>query len=501
VLSLSIGQAYETSTRLFRLLVLGQFFLVAMLAPSFAAGSLTGEKERRSYEMLLAAPLTPGTIVWGKFVSSLAYLGLLILSSLPLVSLCYLLGGLAVEDLVAAYVLLGCGAVQFGMISLACSAVFFRTSSALLVSYLAILPIAGVVVLVAALAPQRLQTTSALMAMPVLTLVVTVVLYIQVHKRLKQPPRLGMDTAPNVEAQEEAQQRPRTGLVIRRHHFPDRLFAPAKRTRLLRDGANPVLDKELRADIFAQGTLMMRLVIQISMWLSVPLMTVFLFIRPDMAGYYVSYVCAFAMLVGPVFAAGAFTQERERATLELLLTTLLRPDQICWAKLLASLRVSTVLTLLLTEQIVLGFLLQPVLRENWPVLILYYAIILVTCLAANTVGLFCSMLCRKTSAAMVLTYVVLLVLFVGPLGAHRFLETFTDWTYDQLAGVTMTSPFAASLSVPLAVSFTGARTAASHPPAVEVYPHFLVFYPCLCAVLLGVTNLLLRVRWRSAVAT
>src|SRR5438876_643898 len=70
--------------RLFDIFFLGQFFLVALMAPTFAAGSITGEKERKTYEMLLASPLRPGTILIGKLLSSLSYLVILILSSLPL---------------------------------------------------------------------------------------------------------------------------------------------------------------------------------------------------------------------------------------------------------------------------------------------------------------------------------------------------------------------------------------------------------------------------------
>ena len=72
-------------------------------------------------------------------------------------------------------------------------------------------------------------------------------------------------------------------MVIDRDLFPDKLFAPAKRTDLMPDGTNPVLDKELRSEIFSQGTLMLRLVIQVSMFLSIPLMAALLFFRPDKA--------------------------------------------------------------------------------------------------------------------------------------------------------------------------------------------------------------------------
>ena len=147
---------------------------------------------------------------------------------------------------------------------------------------------------------------------------------------------------------EEEEMKYAIGVVIDRDLFPDKLFAPAKRTDLMPDGTNPVLDKELRSEIFSQGTLMLRVVIQVSMLLSIPLMAALLFLRSDLAAYYVAYVLTFNLLVGPVFSSGSITQERERQTLSLLLTTLLGPGKIVFAKLMAALRVSTVLTFLLT---------------------------------------------------------------------------------------------------------------------------------------------------------
>src|SRR5438874_1754111 len=128
--------------QLFRLFFLGQFFLVALVAPSFAAGSITGEKERKTYEMLLASPLDPMTILVGKLLSSLTYLVLLIVSSLPLMILCFLLGGILLSEIARAYLILILSAGTFGLISVACSSFFRRTSSALVVSYLIILPLA-----------------------------------------------------------------------------------------------------------------------------------------------------------------------------------------------------------------------------------------------------------------------------------------------------------------------------------------------------------------------
>ena len=198
--------------------------------------------------------------------------------------------------------------------------------------------------------------------LPPWCLAIWAVVIILVNRRLLRPPDVGSEGKDVVD--EEQEMKYAIGVVIDRDLFPDKLFAPAKRTDLMPDGTNPVLDKELRSEIFSQGTLMLRVVIQVSMLLSIPLMAALLFLQPENAGYYVSYVLTFNLLVGPVFSAGSITQERERQTLNLLLTTLLTPGKIVFAKLLAALRVSTVLTFLLTEQLLLAYLLIPELRDR-----------------------------------------------------------------------------------------------------------------------------------------
>src|SRR5437870_1464202 len=81
---LDLTQSPEQTKRLVSLFFLGQYLLAALMSPSFAAGSLTGEKERKTYEMLLASPLRPAAIVLGKLLASLAHLAILIFCSLPI---------------------------------------------------------------------------------------------------------------------------------------------------------------------------------------------------------------------------------------------------------------------------------------------------------------------------------------------------------------------------------------------------------------------------------
>jgi ABC-type transport system involved in multi-copper enzyme maturation permease subunit len=493
---------------LYDIFFLGQFFLVALMAPTFAAGSITGEKERKTYELLLASPLRPSTILVGKLLSSLSYLVILIISSLPLMILCYLLGGLLLSEITRSYLVLILSAGTFGLVSVACSSYFRRTSSALVVSYLVILPLAVLCVVLTGTDNVVARDFVSIAILPPWCLAAWTVLGILVNRRLLHPPDVGSEGKDVIDEVEEMKYA--IGVVIDRDLFPDKLFAPAKRTDLMPDGTNPVLDKELRSEIFSQGTLMLRVVIQVSMLLSIPLMAALLFLRSDKAGYYVAYVLAFNLLVGPVFSAGSITQERERQTLSLLLTTLLRPGQIVFAKLMAALRVSTVLTFLLTEQLLLAYILLPELRQRFWTLLVFLLIIATTCMATSTIGLMCSSLARRTSTAMVMTYLTLLTLFVLPLGVQSYLQTIASVTEEQLAALTVTSPFAAALGVPMHNTRTEAWT--NQPLAVAdpilipiaskiqlpVWAIFLCLYPPLGLIFFWITYLAFRWRWWRA---
>ena len=500
----------DLAQRLFDMFFLGQFFLVALVAPSFAAGSITGEKERKTYEMLLASPLKPTSILVGKLLSSLTFLVILILSSLPLMILCFLLGGILLSEIARAYLILILAAGTFGLLSLACSSYFRRTSSALVVSYLVILPLAVTCVTLTRTKEVVLRDFVSIAVLPPWTLAIWAVVVLIVNRRLLRPPDVGSEGKEVVD--EEQEMKYAIGVVIDRDLFPDKLFAPAKRTDLMPDGTNPVLDKELRSEIFSQGTLMLRVVIQVSMLLSIPLMAALLFLRPENAGYYVSYVITFNLLVGPVFSAGSITQERERQTLNLLLTTLLTPGKIVFAKLLAALRVSTVLTFLLTEQLLLAYLLIPELRDRAWTLVVFLAIIATTCLATSTIGLLCSALSRRTSVAMIVTYMVLLVLFVGPVGLKSYLEIFGMISYEKIAAFSVTSPYQAAFSIPMKPSqFSlpeGGTVTTKLPPAtlipgigLPVWAAFLILYPVLAVILYAATYLAFRIRWWKAGGT
>jgi ABC-type transport system involved in multi-copper enzyme maturation permease subunit len=500
-MQLDLTRNPEEAKQLINLFFLGQYVLASLMAPSFAAGAITGEKERKTYEMLLASPLRPAAIVLGKLLASLAHLAILIFSSLPIVMLCLPLGGVNFYEVLAMYLALVLSIITFGMISVACSSYFQRTASSLVVSYLLILPLAMVGILiwsqlsVGTASQVRLFLT--LTVLPGICMAICIGLFAATTKRLLHPPDVGSEGNEVIDIEEEAQQA--VGLVIQRDQFPDRLFAPAKRTTLLPDGANPVYDKEMRSEIFAQGTLMLRLVIQVSMFLVIPLMAVCLFWRQELAPWYISYVVLFNMLVGPVFSAGSVTSERERQTLDLLLTTIISPWQILWGKLIAGLRVSSVLTAFLLWPLLLACIMPTsYYLSNLPSIGAYVAIFLLCCLTTTTVALFCSVLFRKTAHSLMATYMVIIVLFCAPLALRFFATTF--FPKSSLAavsqGISITSPFTAAFAVPL--HFHDPNNMPDNVGDWMMFVSYVGFTGVLVATLLGTLVWLFNARWRVA---
>lgn len=498
------GQRVDLSTdssaarQLVDFFFLGQYILASLMAPTFAAGAISGEKERKTYEMLLASPLRPWAIVIGKMVASLTHLAVLILASLPIIMLALPLGGVSVYEVLAAYLWLLISIVLFGSIGLACSCGFRRTASSLVVSYLIILPlvIIGAVFWRGMESSGNLRLQIASFVLPPIYLTVSWLLCAWTARRLLYPPDVGSEGNDVVDLEEESKNA--IGMVIQRDQFPDRLFAPPRRTALMKDDANPVYDKEIHAELFSQGTLMLRLVIQISMLLAIPLMALFLFIWPMYCPWYICYVLIFNILVAPVFSAGALTSERERQTLELLLTTVLLPRQILWGKLLAGFRVSYVLTMFLMWPMVLAFVLgMQMYGSNWLAVVAFFAIVFVAAVFNSVSALLCSAVCKKTSVAMLASYSVLITLYFLPVAAWYIATNIaqSDEVLGVLKQIGIASPLMTSFWVPLDANILQSQDSSYVSGSWFLVLAYFVFTFAMVGLIFGVVSAFLRNRW------
>ncbi len=481
---------------------LGQFAIASLMAPSFAAGAISGEKERKTYEMLLASPIQPGAIVIGKLIAALTHLVVLMIGSLPIIMLCLPLGGVAIYELLAAYLGLLSAIFLFGAISIACSSYFKRTSASLVVSYAVILPmvVIGCVLWRSMVNIGLTRVVLTATILPLTSAVIGGLLLFQTARRLLYPPDVG--SGGNEVMDIENEQDNAVGLVIQRDQFPDSLFAPARRKTLLTDTANPVYDKEIHAELFSQGTLMLRLVIQLSMLLAIPLMAVLLFIYPNLSLWYIGYVIIFNVLVAPVFNAGSICSERERQTLDLLLTTTITPWQILWGKLIAGFRVSYVLTMFLMWPVILSFVLNPELARNWPAMITYFAIVTLCAFLNSLIALFCSTLFIKTSVSMMASYVTLMTLYMLPVAIFFLVSTLTFADSPEQIALTrwigVTSPLMTLDSIPMTEVLSGSGIEDAKKGSWILVQAFFATTIALVVLLSSGVMFLFRDRWRIA---
>ncbi len=131
--------------------------------------------------------------------------------------------------------------------------------------------------------------------------------------------------------------------------------------------------------------------------------------------------------IAPAFTAGQISVEREKQTLDLLISTPMRPSAIVIGKLAAALAfvVLMIVAAIPITAIVLmygGASVDDIIRQQ--------LVLLATALVLGAIGLFYSALLKRTQAATVLTYVTLLALTLGTAMLFIFWTVVANQTED-----------------------------------------------------------------------
>lgn len=107
-----------------------QTLMISVLAPASTAGTISGERERQTLDLLAVTPISSVAIVVGKLLSALTWVFVLILASVPVSALVFVYGGVAPDDLLRGYILLFVTAIAFGALGMFFSALIRRTGAA-----------------------------------------------------------------------------------------------------------------------------------------------------------------------------------------------------------------------------------------------------------------------------------------------------------------------------------------------------------------------------------
>ncbi|MEA5016015.1 MAG: ABC transporter permease [Candidatus Limiplasma sp.] len=138
--SFTMGQLRKSVEGYVYLLVI-QFGLLVLVGPAMMAGSIAGERERQTLDLLHVTNTSSMSIVSGKLMESFGFLCLLIISSLPMMGLILLTGGVDIVQLLTGVLFLLLVALATLSVGLCASVFFRRTVTATVVAYLTVFAI------------------------------------------------------------------------------------------------------------------------------------------------------------------------------------------------------------------------------------------------------------------------------------------------------------------------------------------------------------------------
>ncbi len=113
-----------------------QFFTVVLLTPAYTAGAIAEEKERKTLEFILATDLRNREIILGKVVSRLLNLTLLLLAGVPILSFLQFLGGVDFSMVLASFAATALTMYSLAGLSIMNSVMCRRARDAIVMTYL-----------------------------------------------------------------------------------------------------------------------------------------------------------------------------------------------------------------------------------------------------------------------------------------------------------------------------------------------------------------------------
>lgn len=143
VLAVSVASSGTVSPYLgqglFTALAAGSVLLIAFIGPALTAGTISGERERRTLDLLLVTRASPLGLVAGKLAGALLWVLYLEVASLPALAIVNLFGGAAIVTALATMAVIAATALGYTALGLLMSAIFRRTVLATVLSYAIVL--------------------------------------------------------------------------------------------------------------------------------------------------------------------------------------------------------------------------------------------------------------------------------------------------------------------------------------------------------------------------
>lgn len=129
------GNIYSYLIYLFPVLAISQVGIVALVAPIITAASISGEKERQTFDIMLTTCMSPFSIVLGKVTSAVLHILFYVAGSLPIMALSFVVGGMSWMNLLYFILAITLFATFSGSIGIFCSSICRKSIASVILSF------------------------------------------------------------------------------------------------------------------------------------------------------------------------------------------------------------------------------------------------------------------------------------------------------------------------------------------------------------------------------
>lgn len=129
------SEPYSSMMLLYVVVLTIEVVLLCLFVPSAAGGSIAGERERQTLDILLSSRMSVGEIVMGKLLSCISTAVLLVFTSVPILAVTSMYGGMQLSVLYQSAAYVGFFILFIGSIGVFCSCRFKKTTYASISAY------------------------------------------------------------------------------------------------------------------------------------------------------------------------------------------------------------------------------------------------------------------------------------------------------------------------------------------------------------------------------
>lgn len=131
----STNNIYSSMVWLYPVLAVTQIVILAVVVPVRTASSISGEKERQTFDIMMTTGMTPFSVVLGKVTTAIVQSMFFVTASMPIMALSFIIGGMSWSYLFWFLVIALLVSVFSASIGILCSSLCKKSISAVIMTY------------------------------------------------------------------------------------------------------------------------------------------------------------------------------------------------------------------------------------------------------------------------------------------------------------------------------------------------------------------------------